>query len=241
MRIMKKYARIIGFFLFAVCVVSMVFSACRKEMPEVEPAPPPPPDTTYNRYNDDSAALEVTDSIMVVFYDSVNVMQWKTLSYTSRVVRDTTTNHFEWIYIEAHHPDSPYPRIELKILNEPGTHTGNMIVSTVATPAGSYTIPQSLGGDEKCGNLFYYSNDSVMSVLHMPDGTVRADWWPLTFTTEVLYYDVREDCLTARCNGRMFNYKDWFVAQTGGNPININDTRMKGVKVSFGNLKINRD
>lgn len=238
---MKKYAKILGLFLMAVCVVSMVFSACRKEMPEVPELPPPPPDTTYNRYNDDSAALEISDSIMVVFYDSVNTTQWKTLSYTSRVERDTTSTYFEWIYIEAHHPNANYPRIELKILNEPGIHTGNMIVSTVTTPAGAYTIPQSLGGDEKCGNLFYYSNDSVMTELHMPDGTVRADWWPLTFTTEVLYYDMREGRLTARCNGRMFNYKDWFLAQKQGTPINISDARAKGVKVSFGGLKINRD
>ncbi|MBR3783755.1 MAG: hypothetical protein IKJ78_04765 [Bacteroidales bacterium] len=238
---MKKYARILGFVVLAACVASMVFSACRKEMPEVEVVPPPP-DTTYNRYNDDSTALEILpDTIQVVFYDSSTVKEWKTTSYTTRIVRDTTTNHFEWIYIEANMPDSTYPRIELKVLNEIGTHTGVMNVSTVVTPAGSYTIPLSLGGDEKCGNLFYYSNDSVMFDLHMPDGTVRADWWPLEFTTEVLFYDVREGRLTVRCSGRMFDYKQWFLAQTAGTPISIDAARVRNVKVSFGGLKINRD
>lgn len=238
---MKKYARILGFVVLAACVASMVFSACRKEMPEVVVVPPPP-DTTYNRYNDDSTALEILpDTIQVVFYDSSTVKEWKTTSYTTRIVRDTTTNHFEWIYIEANMPDSTYPHIELKVLNEIGTHTGVMNVSTVVTPAGSYTIPLSLGGDEKCGNLFYYSNDSVMLDLHMPDGTVRADWWPLEFTTEVLFYDVREGRLTVRCSGRMFDYKQWFLAQTAGTPISIDAARTKRVEVTFGGLKINRD
>ena len=176
---MKKYAKIFGLLFVIVCIASMVFSACRKDIPEVEPQPVPP-DTTYNGYNNDSVGLEITDSITVVFGDS----HWKTLSYTSRIERDTTTNHFEWVYIDAHYPGAEYPRFELKILNELGEHTGWVSVSS---PTGVYTIPgNSLAGDIKCGNLKYYSNDSVMLVLHMPDGTVRANWWADTLQTQVL-------------------------------------------------------
>ena len=231
---MKRYAKILGLLLMAVCVASMVFSACRKDMPEVEPIPEAP-DTTYNGYNGDSAGLEITDSIVVRFGDT----QWKTLSYTSRVERDTVTNFFEWVYIEAHYPGATYPYFELKILREVGEHTG--FVNT-SSPTGTYTMPgNSLAGDLKCGNLKYYSNDSVMEVLHMPDGTVRADWWADTLTTNVLRYDRRESRLTARCSGVMFNYMQWYLAQKNNAPINVADTRKKPIAISFGGLQVARE
>lgn len=230
---MKKYAKIFGMLFVVACIASMVFSACRKDMPEVEPVPVPP-DTTYNGYNNDSA-LEITDSITVVFGDS----HWKTLSYTSHIERDTTTNHFEWIYIDAHYPDAAYPRFELKILNEVGEHTGWVSVSS---PTGTYTMPgNSLAGDMKCGNLKYYSNDSVMTELHMSDGTIRANWWPDTITTQVLLFDARESRLTGRCSGVMFDYLQWFLASKTSNPINVSAARRKPIAISFGGLQIARE
>lgn len=231
---MKNYAKIFGLLFVIVCIASMVFSACRKDIPEVEPEPVPP-DTTYNGYNNDSVGLEITDSITVVFGDS----HWKTLSYTSRIERDTTTNHFEWVYIDAHYPGAEYPRFELKILNELGEHTGWVSVSS---PTGVYTIPgNSLAGDIKCGNLKYYSNDSVMLVLHMPDGTVRANWWADTLKTQVLNYNARESRLTGRCSGVMFDYMQWFLAQKNGTPINVAAARKKPIAISFGGLQVVAD
>lgn len=233
---MKRYAKIMGLFLLAASVASMVFSACRKDMPEVEPVPEAP-DTTYNGYNNDPTALEISDSITVRFGDS----QWKTLSYTSRIERDTTTNHFEWVYIDAHYPGATYPRFELKILKEV-SDSGYTGWVSVSRPTGTYTMPgNSLAGNLKCGNLKYYSNDSVMTELHMSDGTVRANWWPDTLTTRVLSYDARESRITGRCNGVMFDYLQWFLASKTTNPINVSAARRKHIAISFGGLQVARE
>ncbi len=232
---MKKYAKIFGLLFVIVCIASMVFSACRKDIPEVEPEPVPP-DTTYNRYNNDSANVEYRrDTICVRFGDN----EWATTSYTSRIERDTVTNYFEWIYIDAHYPGASYPRFELKILKEVGEHTG---IVSVSSPTGRYTMPgNSLAGDLKCGNLKYYSNDSVMLVLHMPDGTVRANWWVDTLTTKVDAFVNRTSCLTARCYGVMFDYMQWFLAQQNMAPINVADARRKSISISIGGLQIARE
>ena len=74
---MKKYAKIFGSLFAAVCIASMVFSACRKEMPPV-PEIPPAPDTTYDEYNEDTVGLEIGDSISVKFGNE----RWSTMEYT---------------------------------------------------------------------------------------------------------------------------------------------------------------
>jgi len=81
----------------------------------------------------------------------------------------------------------------------------------------------------------------VMLVLHMPDGTVRANWWVDTLTTKVDAFVNRTSCLTARCYGVMFDYMQWFLAQQNMAPINVADARRKSISISIGGLQIARE
>lgn len=229
---MKKYTKIFGLMFAAVCIVSMIFSACRKEMPEV-PVVPPEPDTTYDEYNDDSTGVVFSDSIMVSF-DS---MEWNTLEYTSRVIRDTLGTNQEWIEIKAHYPGEESPKFTLTILNEIGSYMCYVNTSRVVTPVVTFTKPGDALYGDKCSNLKYFSNDSV---LHSPDGTLLADWWVDTMTFTVKNYDLRENRLTASCVGKMFNYREWFNASTSS-PVNVEDVERKNIVITLGNLHIDRD
>lgn len=240
---MKKYAKIFGLLFAAVCIASMVFSACRKEMPPV-PEIPPVPDTTYDGYNEDTVGLEIGDSISVKFGDE----RWSTLEYDSHIVTDSLGTHLQWIFIEAHYPGEEYPKFSLKILKEQGDHTGRMIPSTVTTVETPTTQPRqftmpvpSLAGDMKCGSLYYYSSDSAAYALRMTDGLQLGDWWPWELKTSVLscqYNNAGELLLTGRCIARMFDYLDWITCQQSGAPINVEEAEVKPLLISFGALKI---
>ena len=247
---MKKYAKIFGLLFAALCIASMVFSACRKEMPPVPELPPPPPDTTYDEYNGDSTGIAISDSILVIFGDSTGNLRWSTLEYESRIEVDSLGTHLEWIFIDAHYPGQAYPLFSLKILREVGNHSGHMnptIVTTVeapSTPPQTYSMPvPSLAGDVKCGSLYYFSSDSAANALRMTDGLQLGDWWPWELTTSVLSIDFVDGqmLLTGRCTAKMFNYLDWITAQQAGAPVNVEDVAVKNIAISFGGLKINRN
>lgn len=233
--IMKKYAKIFGLLFAVICIASMVFSACRKEMPPV-PEIPPVPDTTYDEYNDDSTGIEIKDSIIVRFGNE----RWSTLTYESRIETDSLGTHQDWIFIDAHYPGKTYPMFRLKILKAEGNHSGHM---NPASPL-SYTMPvPSLAGDVNCGSLYYFSSDSAAYALHMTDGLQLGDWWPWELTTSVLscqYNSSGEMLLTGRCTARMFNYLMWITNQQAGTPINVEDADEKNLAISFGALKIKR-
>ena len=134
---MKKYAKIFGLLFAVICIASMVFSACRKEMPPVPELPPPPPDTTYDGYNEDSTGIEIVDSILVKFGDE----QWSTLTYSTHVETDSLGTHLDWIFIDAFYPGKAYPMFSLKILKEEGNHTGRMNPTRVTTMPSPTTTP----------------------------------------------------------------------------------------------------
>lgn len=247
MRIMKKYAKIFGLMIAALCIASMVFSACRKEMPPVPELPPPPPDTTYDGYNDDdTTGIEIKDSIIVMFGNE----RWSTLDYESHIEEDSVGTHQEWIFIDAHYPGKTYPMVSIKILKAEGNHTGHMNPTIVSTMVDPFTPPvqlsmpvPSLAGDMNCGSLYYFSSDSAAHALHMTDGLMLGDWWPWDLTTSVLqctYNMEGQLLLTGRCLATMFNYLTWISNQQAGTPINVEDAEVKDFKVSFGALKINR-
>ena len=240
---MKKYAKIFGWMIAALCIASMVFSACRKEMPPVPELPPPPPDTTYDEYNGDSTGIAINDSILVIFGDSTGNLRWSTLEYESHIEVDSFGTHLEWIFIDAHVPGKEYPSFSLKILKEEGDHTGYMNPSRPPMPV-QYSMPvPSLTGDAKCGSLYYFSSDSAANALRMTDGLQLGDWWPWELTTSVLKIDYVEGqmLLTGRCIARMFNYLEWISAQQNGSPINVEDASEKELRISFGGLRINRN
>ena len=246
MCIMIKYAKIFGLLFVVVCIASMVFSACRKEMPPVPELPPPPPDTTYDGYNEDSTGIEIVDSILVKFGNE----QWSTLTYRTHVETDSLGTHLDWIFSDAFYPGKAYPMFSLKILKEEGNHTGRMNptrVTTVPSPTTTpvqYTMPvPSLAGDVKCGSLYYFSSDSAAHALQMTDGLQLGDWWPWELTTSVLKIDYVDGqmLLTGRCTARMFDYLTWLTQQQAGTPINVEDADVKEIAMSFGALKIDRN
>ncbi len=178
-----------------------------------------------NDYSDyDSLDLDFNDSITVYFGND----RWTTLVYDSYVEHEELSG-FDWIYLEAHKPGSTYPKIKLKMFQGEGVHEADMTVNDAGL---GYTIPGALYGDSKCGTIFYYEDNEVVS----PDGTHTSDWWPMHVSMSVLKYVDSTSKVTAYITGTMFDYESWVNREVQY----VDSAEMREIKITFGELPVNR-
>ena len=215
-------------FLAATMAATTLLSACKKE-PLVIPEPEVRQQT--NRYTNDSTGTTLTDSITVVFGEK----RWSTLDYTVSIdTLDSPTGlPFEWVTIEAHHPDGRLPKLRLIVLKEVGSNSARL---SVADPGVGYTVPGEMYRGAKGGDLYYC--DSVE--LHQPDGTRWPDWRPLELTTTVLDFDNYYHTLTATASGLLFHFGQWLDSVGSGHPIDVAAADTCRISIAFGNLKLNQ-
>lgn len=165
---------------------------------------------------------EITDSILVNFGDE----KWITLDYTARTEHDSISK-FDWIYVDAKHPDGKFPRVRMKFFRNQGTFCGTMTIHDIGL---GYTVPGALSGDAQCGYVFYYEDGEVRS----PDGTVTSDWWPMDITMEVLRYVDSTKEATAYIHGVLFDYESWVKREV----TNVEDCETREFTITFGDLYV---
>lgn len=214
---MKDLKQIALFAVVALVAGSTAFTACKEDHPA-----PPPIDTHDDRW-DDSTGIAISDTLTVILGDE----KWQTLTYSAALDTTDTLSIYRWVDIRAHADGATYPKIKLRMLLEEGNHTSHIAVNDLGM---GYSIPGRLTGDGKCGYLFYYENDELVS----PDGTATSDWWPWEITMSMLEYDRENRTITARVTGSMFHYESWLNHEVQY----VDSAERRDIIISFGGLKV---
>ena len=212
---MRHLKQIILFAAIVVATGCIILTSCNDDKPF------PIPDTHDTRF-DDSTGIRITDTVTIHFGDTM----WQTLFYTATIDEDTTSI-YRWADITAHANGKNYPRFKMRILLEPGNHEAQM---AVMDPGLGYNVPGRLGGDIKCGTLFYYEDKE----LHSPDGTFSSDWWPWHLNMSVLDYDRENEILTARIIATRFDYESWMQREVQS----VDSAEQRLLTIAFGNMQL---